>query len=160
MSTSPETTIAGALTPHHDRCFVCGPCSPAQVELDLRCPGEEGIVGDVVLDARHQGVPGIAHGGAIAAVVDEIAGSVLTRLGVRFVTASLTTTYHAPVMTGERLTCSAWIESTVGRKRTVVVELAGAAGRVVTGRALCVDVPEEHFTRLGLGSEVTDLFGR
>ena len=146
------------LRPHPAGCFVCGPDNPAATGIVLHTDADR-VVGEVRLDDRHQGVPGVAHGGAIAAIVDEVAGSVMLIRGERFVTANLTIDFRAPVIIGQLLTTIAWLESRDGRKHFVAVELSVDDMAVGTAQALFVTVPEAHFSSLGTQQGAALLFG-
>lgn len=71
-----RATPADALPPHHVECLGCGPGNPHGHHLHVRRDGGR-VVSEHVFDARHVGAPGIAHGGAVAAVVDDLFGFVL-----------------------------------------------------------------------------------
>jgi acyl-coenzyme A thioesterase PaaI-like protein len=147
-----------ALPAHHDYCYVCGPHNPAGTGVIFRRDGDR-IVGEAQLDQRHQGVPGLAHGGVIAALVDDAAGAVLIGQGLRFVTARLDVEYLAPVVIGEPLDIAAWLDDRNGRKNTVITELRTGATLLATGRVLFVTVPIEHFTSRGVEPGAFPHFG-
>lgn len=146
------------LSPHHDECYVCGPGNPASTGLRLRRSGG-GILGEVVLNDRHQGVPGLAHGGAIAALMDEVSGSVLIEAGIRFVTAQLDITFAAPVIIGRPLVLRAWREGSEGRKHTVKAELRDAGLLLAEASGLFLTVSSDHFTAAGAGAGGAAVFG-
>jgi acyl-coenzyme A thioesterase PaaI-like protein len=104
-------------------------------------------------------VPGLAHGGVIAALVDEAAGSLLIAQGLRFVTAHLDVEYIAPVPIGQRLTITARLDSRHGRKHTVITELHSGTTLLAIGRVLFLTVPIEHFTSLGVPQGTFPHFG-
>ena len=150
---------AGARLPsHHDYCYVCGPNNPAAADITLRRNTNQ-IIGEVELNRRHQGVPGLAHGGVIAALVDEAAGSLLIAQGLRFVTARLDVEYISPVPIGQPLTITASLDQSNGRKHTVITELRSGTTLLATGRALFITVPLDHFTSLGIPRGTFPHFG-
>jgi acyl-coenzyme A thioesterase PaaI-like protein len=149
---------AAELSPHHDACYVCGPGNPASTGLRLRSSGG-GIIGELVLDDRHQGVPGLAHGGAIAALMDEVSGSVLIEAGHRFVTAQLDVTYLAPAAIGQPLVLRAWLDRSEGRKHTVKAELREAGLLLAQATGLFLTVPADHFTAVGASAGSAAVFG-
>jgi len=146
------------LQPHHDYCYVCGPNNPAAADITLRCNTNQ-VIGEVKLDHRHQGVPGLAHGGVIAAIVDEIAGSLLIAHSLRFVTARLDVEYIAPVPIDQPLSLTAWLDQAHGRKHTVITEIRSGTVLLATGRALFITVPIDHFTSLGIPRGAFPHFG-
>lgn len=99
----------------------------------------------VVLDERHQGSPGLAHGGVIAAIADEAAGALLLPLNVPAVTAHLDVSYRLPVRLHEPLHVASRLHRREGRKLQIKVEFT-AAGRVLArADALFITVSAEHF---------------
>ncbi|MFG1793230.1 PaaI family thioesterase [Nocardia sp. NPDC049149] len=148
---------AATLPPHHDHCYVCGPHNPASTGVSFRHIDDR-LVGAVTLDQRHQGVPGLAHGGAIAALLDETAGSLLIQHGLRFVTARLDVEYVAPVHIGVPLTLTAHLDKQEGRKHTVLTELRDGDTLLAVGRALFVTVSPEHFSARGIRDDAFPAF--
>jgi uncharacterized protein (TIGR00369 family) len=80
---------------HH--CFGCGPGHPSG--LRVRCfNADDGVVSPIVIERRYAGPPGAAHGGIVAAYLDEVlAGAVLRALGRVAVTGELAIRYVRPV---------------------------------------------------------------
>lgn len=78
------------------RCFGCGPAHPAG--LRVRCfRTADGVLSPVVIPAVYAGPPGAAHGGIVAAYLDEIlAAAILRSTGRLSVTGELTVRYVAP----------------------------------------------------------------
>jgi acyl-coenzyme A thioesterase PaaI-like protein len=92
-----EVKLAALPTDHFHQCFGCGPAHPSG--LRVRCyRTDEGVVSPVFVAARYEGPPGGAHGGIVAAYLDEIcAGAVLRATGKIAVTGELTVRYVGPV---------------------------------------------------------------
>lgn len=65
-----------------------------------------------------EGPPGYAHGGAVAAVLDEALGAVAWMNGHRVVVARLTVDFRTLVALGIEATIEAWIAGIDGRKVT------------------------------------------
>lgn len=82
-------------TYHH--CFGCGPGHPTG--LRVRCfKTPEGVASPVWIAKEYEGPPGAAHGGIVAAYLDEIlGGTVLRATGRPAVTGELTIRYRRPV---------------------------------------------------------------
>jgi len=135
------------LPPHQPNCFGCGPRN--QAGLHLRCHlTEDGVAGSFRLDARHEGGPGIAHGGVVAAVLDDLFGFLLYRLGFPMVTARLEVDYRRPITLDVDYDAVARIDSREGRKVWCQGELRDGAGTVVAAaRGLFLRVGAEHFMR-------------
>ncbi len=114
--------------------------------LHLRADGER-VSGAVMLDRRHEGAPGFAHGGAVATVLDDALGSVLTLLRLPAVTARLEVNYRRPALLGRRFDVEAWVESRDGRKLHLAGELLEDGETVADALGLFVEVDAEHFLR-------------
>jgi acyl-coenzyme A thioesterase PaaI-like protein len=105
---------------------------------------------ELVLDRRHEGAPGFAHGGIVAAALDDLFGGVLVILETPAVTARLTVDYRAPVLLGRTLTLTGWCESTDGRKLHLVGTIHDADTLVAEAQALFMEVDVAHFAKSGL----------
>ena len=55
---------------HHDLCFGCGVTNVFGLQMELD-PVEDGVAGRFFVKQDHQGPPGFAHGGVVAAALDE-----------------------------------------------------------------------------------------
>ncbi|MBI4638364.1 MAG: PaaI family thioesterase [Candidatus Rokubacteria bacterium] len=82
----------------HD-CFGCGPAHP--IGLRVRCfKTGEGVVSPILIARQYAGPPNAAHGGIVAAYLDEVlAGAVVGATGRIGVTGELTVRYVKPVPT-------------------------------------------------------------
>lgn len=78
-------------------CFGCGPEHP--LGLRVRCfRTPDGVVSPIVIPSRWQGPAGAAHGGIVAAYLDEVlAGAIVRGSGRVGVTGELTVRYVQPV---------------------------------------------------------------
>jgi acyl-coenzyme A thioesterase PaaI-like protein len=135
-----------ALPPHHDRCLGCGPANPHGHHLNVIKDGDS-VTATHVFDERHVGAPGIAHGGAVATVFDDLCGFLLYLTGAPAVTRKLQIDYHAPVLLGTLYHLCASVARSEGRKLFVDATMRDSAGAVVAaanGFFLVVDV--SHFT--------------
>jgi acyl-coenzyme A thioesterase PaaI-like protein len=77
-------------------CFGCGPGHP--IGLRVRCVRAGGeVLSPIVVPQRFEGPPGAAHGGIVAAYLDEVlAGAALDHGGRLYVTGELTIRYVKP----------------------------------------------------------------
>jgi acyl-coenzyme A thioesterase PaaI-like protein len=75
------------------RCFGCGP--DHDIGLRVRTFKAEGeVLSPIVIPGRFEGPPGAAHGGIVAAYLDEIlAGAAVSHTGRLYVTGELTVRY-------------------------------------------------------------------
>ncbi len=125
-------------TTEFQQCFVCGARNPIGLHLHFRNEGDL-IVAEFTGDSRHQGFPGVVHGGILASLLDEAMGrvSVLEKRWV--MTARLELRYRAPARLGVPLRVAAratdsrprlvrvrgWV-SPVAEPDTVICEAEGA----------------------------------
>ena len=60
--------------PNSLHCFVCGVANPFGLHLTFYEPAPGEVTAQVTLSDEFQGYPGVAHGGVVAAMLDEAAG--------------------------------------------------------------------------------------
>ena len=142
-------THARDLPPHHPRCLGCGPENPHGHHLQVWREGDV-VRAEHVFDERHVGAPGIAHGGAVATVLDDLFGFLLYGVGEPAVTRHLEVGYRAPVLLGTPYLLEAGLQRREGRKLFVRAQGADERGAlVVEASAVFVVVGREHFARGG-----------
>ncbi|MGV9665642.1 PaaI family thioesterase [Nocardia niigatensis] len=138
----------GPFPPHHPGCFGCGPANPASPRIAFERRGDT-VRGTFTMDERHQGAPGVAHGGIVAAALDEASGSVLMPLRLPAVTVKLDVDFAAPARLNRELVVTSVLTGRKGRKLYIDTTLTDGDTVLATGRAIFVEVTAEHFTRLG-----------
>ncbi|GAC1541654.1 MAG: PaaI family thioesterase [Candidatus Velthaea sp.] len=130
-----------ALTPVDDgKCFACGPFNEDGLKLRFERDGDEGARGSVTLDSKFQGYRGIAHGGIVMMLLDEVMAHASGMVGEKAMTASVSVRFRKPVPTGEPLTLRGkvlWQRRSVLSIEGVVIDangeiLASAEGSFVT----------------------------
>lgn len=142
-----------ALPPHHDHCLGCGQDNPHGHHLVVRRAGDLAVTAEHRFDERHVGAPGIAHGGAVATVLDDLYGFLLYSIGDLAVTRELQVEYLRPVRLNRDYRLRAAVDARVGRGIQMSATLETPEGRVTaTSRALFVAVGVEHFKAHGNGS--------
>jgi len=94
---------------------VAGPANPIGLGAQATFEGDDSVV-RVTLGPEHEGFPGIAHGGIVAALFDEVLGQTIPATGVLAYTATLDVQYSAPAPIGELLEFRASITSIEDRK--------------------------------------------
>ena len=108
-------------------CFLCGPDNPYGLQLtfdlqpDTRCAATE-----TILDSRFCGWPGRAHGGIVAALLDEVMVYACRSLGHELVvTARLNVRFRAPVPVGRRIRVLGEVKQIKGKslKATAVLSV-------------------------------------
>lgn len=97
-----EQTGSPRLWRHLPDCFGCG--NENDAALGISFEQQNGSVhATVVFDDRHVGGPGMAHGGAIMTLLDEVMGSVAGTGERRRVTASMQVEFRKPIALGRKL---------------------------------------------------------
>lgn len=150
----PEAPVGTRLGPHYAQCFGCGPDHPTGLHINAISHDGVNITAEFTVGTVHQGAPGLAHGGVLAAAIDETLGMVVWLLRKPYVTARLETDYVRPVPVGSVLHISARCTGVSGRKAYLEAEmrLESEDGPVVVrGAGLFVEVPFSHFTEHGDG---------
>ncbi len=138
----------GATLPafHMPWCFGCGPENPHQMGVTPRIVGDE-VVADLHFDERFHGGPGLVHGGAIAAFLDDLLGFVPMAHGIPAVTAELDVSYRRPVPLRHHVRGRGWLTGRDGRKAWARGVVEDDGGLFAVADALFVAVEPEHFTR-------------
>ena len=88
----PEVKFSGPRSNFHN-CFGCGPGH--DIGLRVRTFTEDGgVLAPIVIPRRFESPPGAAHGGIVAAYLDEVlAGAAVSHTGRLYVTGELTVRY-------------------------------------------------------------------
>jgi acyl-coenzyme A thioesterase PaaI-like protein len=134
------------IPPHHDP--ACWGCGDSPDGIRLRAPAEEGAEiyeASFSFDERHQGGPGIAHGGLVGAALDEACGLLATWYRFPTVTARIFVRYRKPVPINQALTVSARLTGARGRRLHVDGQLRAGDDVLAEARAAFLHVPLEHF---------------
>jgi acyl-coenzyme A thioesterase PaaI-like protein len=106
----------GALLDHGTVCPVSGAENPLGLAMTTWRAGEE-VLATVTLGSAAAGSPGIAHGGVIAALFDDLMGFVLDSLArTPGVTANLSISYRKTVPIGAELELRGRLRRREGRK--------------------------------------------
>jgi uncharacterized protein (TIGR00369 family) len=148
--TRPITEIAGRafrFEPH--RCFACGELNEHGLRLVLHTDAT-GCRTELVLDPRFQGWEGVAHGGILATILDEVmAWSVIGR-GTWGVTARMAIDFRRPVPVGRAIRAEGVVERTSRRIfRTAGRIRDGASGELLaTAEGTYVAAPPDRLAEL------------
>jgi uncharacterized protein (TIGR00369 family) len=120
--TSERTASAGVgafeFEPHN--CFACGSLNEHGLHLDLHL-GDRRSWTQLILDPRFEGWAGIAHGGIIATILDEVMAWALVAEENWGVTARMKVDYRRPILVGTPIRGEGWIV----RSRRRLVDTAG-----------------------------------
>jgi acyl-coenzyme A thioesterase PaaI-like protein len=143
------------LPPHYDRCFGCGPAHPTGLHMEMAGSGMR-VKGSFLVSEHHQGAPALAHGGVVAAAMDEAMGFLLWQLGTLAVTAHLEVDFRRPVPMGSRLALEGQVERVEGRKIHARMTARIDDDVVAESKALFIKVGAGHFaphaSRIGAGT--------
>jgi len=134
------------IPPHHDP--ACWGCGDNPNGLHLPQPAEEGssvYEARFAFDERHQGGPGIVHGGLVAGALDEAVGLLATWYAFPAVTARIFVRYRRPVAINTVLTIRAWLEEARGRRLHVNASLTDGQDVLAECKAALLHVPLDHF---------------
>jgi acyl-coenzyme A thioesterase PaaI-like protein len=124
----------------------CGPDNPAGVGMRMERDGDR-VHGAVELDARHQGAPGYAHGGAVTTILDDALGMLLFILRRPAVTARIEVDFRRPAFIGRPFEVEAWVDRVDGRKLWMAAALRDEGETIAEARSLFVEVDPQHFAR-------------
>jgi uncharacterized protein (TIGR00369 family) len=125
-------------------CFGCGLENSTGLQLFFYDNDRDQVVAEVTLGPRHQGYPGIAHGGIVAAILDEIGGRTAMIGNHRrfFVTAKMDIRYKRPVPLGPALRASGRLIERRGRLTIARAEIRAADGSLLAqAQVVLADLP-------------------
>jgi uncharacterized protein (TIGR00369 family) len=138
--------VGDALPVHNDACMVCGPQGAASLLIEpFRMVDAERVAAQVRFDERHQGAPRYAHGGMVAAVLDDAGGYLSLLIARMFVTAHLEVDYRRPVLLGHTYEVTAACTGIEGRKVHVRAQLRDGEAVIAEATGLFVTVDIDHF---------------
>ncbi|MEV7289838.1 PaaI family thioesterase [Streptomyces sp. NPDC093252] len=154
----PDAPAPGELLgSHYGQCFGCGGEQAHGLHLAARAGEGVSITAEFTVQAAHQGAPGLAHGGVLAAALDETLGSLNWLLRVIAVTGRLETDFVRPVPVGTTLHLAAEVVAVAGRKiySTATGRIGGPDGPLaVRADALFIEVKVDHFVDNGRQEEI------
>ena len=124
---------------HHDLCFGCGPANVFGLQLELERGTDGSVTGRFFVKQDHQGPPGVAHGGVLAAALDEAAALAAGEGPQAPVTARLEVDFRSAVPVGSFVRLLARVEPAQDGKRWVSVAAFGQGDvEVASARALLI----------------------
>jgi acyl-coenzyme A thioesterase PaaI-like protein len=127
---------------HHDLCFGCGQANLFGLQLELERRRPDGVAGRFFVKQDHQGPPGFAHGGVIAAALDEAMALLLHAGGTPALTRRLEIELRAPAAVGTYVQVSAELARTEGRRIELTAAAAGEDGPIASARGIFLGVGE------------------
>ena len=131
-------------------CFACGTENP--IGLNLQFFSVEGAVGtEITLDKVYEGWEGIAHGGIVSTLLDEVMSwAILYSKRVFMVTRTMTVKYIRPILIGTPLLITGQTTDTLTfpRIRAEAKIRDREGGLLVKGNGEFVALPEEKFSSI------------
>ncbi|CAN5564315.1 hypothetical protein BH23CHL5_BH23CHL5_00730 [soil metagenome] len=139
-----ETTTVPLVVRDDHHCFGCGRLNPHGLHLSFWVEDDGTVWTEWTPAPEQQGYGGIAHGGLITTVLDEVMGWVLSNAAIWAVTGRLTVSFRKPVVIGEPTRANARIVTDHGRKIDVAAELRRQSDGLLLaeGTGIFVRVPE------------------
>lgn len=123
---------------------VSGSGNPMGLGAYLWRDGDAAVM-EVTLRRAFEGAPDRAHGGIVAALIDETLGLVLAIHGRLALTARLAITYRAATPVDTPLVARAWLESQDGRKLDLRAQLRDGEKLLAEATALFIEVDPKQF---------------
>ena len=109
--------------PHN--CFACGTLNAHGLHLELHTEADRCWT-RLTLSDRFEGWEGIAHGGILAAILDEVMAWALVDHDLWGLAARMSVDFRRPVRVGQPILAEGWVSSVARRGR-----LIDTAGRIV-----------------------------
>ena len=124
--------------------IVAGAANPMGLAAQLWRDGDVACV-RVTRGKAFEGAPGRAHGGVIAALLDEVMGLMNVIHGAMAFTAQLDITYVAPTPVGEPIIARAWLARRDNRKQFVEATLHADDVLGASAKALFITLDRSVF---------------
>lgn len=133
--------------PHH--CFACGELNEHGLHLIHHTAPEASWIETTLAD-RFQGWDGVAHGGIVCTLLDEVMAWAVIGRGTWGVTARLNVTFRRPIPVGRAIRAEGWVVDQNRRlhraEGRIIDKVSGAV--LATGESTFVAVPPEDIERL------------
>jgi uncharacterized protein (TIGR00369 family) len=139
-------------------CFACGLGNPSGLRLRFYDNDKDQVFAYFSIESTHSGYPGMAHGGIVAAILDEVGGRtvMINNPNRFFVTAHMNVRYRHPVQVGVPLEATGWLLTRRARRTKAHAEIfTEGKGILAEANILFTDFP----TNLLSLDEAKNLFG-
>jgi acyl-coenzyme A thioesterase PaaI-like protein len=137
--------------PNSRMCFVCGLQNPVGLHLSFyedHASDPRTVCAEVTIPDQYQGYPGVAHGGILAAILDELASRAVLIGGSAddlMLTLKMELRYRLPTPTNTPLTGVGWITRRRRDHALAHGELRLPDGQVSVEADLVIMRPPEEF---------------
>ncbi|MHA1975908.1 MAG: PaaI family thioesterase [Candidatus Hodarchaeales archaeon] len=141
-------------------CFGCAPHNTKGLKLQFWYT-ENGCVSYHSIPKEYCGFTGLAHGGIIATLLDEVAAwTIITHLFRIGITIQITVNYLKPIPTEEELVINAEILKHKGKKATVLAKIISKNGLILAEAKSEWLIPSNAFLQetTGINAQELDLF--
>ncbi|MDQ3586841.1 MAG: PaaI family thioesterase [Actinomycetota bacterium] len=125
---------------HHDLCFGCGQANLFGLQLELTRRSGGGVTGRFFVKQDHQGSPGYAHAGVIAAALDEAMALLLRGEGTYALTGRLEIDLSAPAPVGAFVELEAEVDEAEGRRLTLTATARGETGELAKASGVFLEL--------------------
>jgi acyl-coenzyme A thioesterase PaaI-like protein len=131
---------------HH--CFGCGRLNPHGLRLTFYQGDAGSLWAPWTPDQKHEGYTGIAHGGVITAVLDEVMAWTVYAKEIWAVTGKINVTFRKPVVMGVPARATGRIVADRGRVLEMAAELHRTEDELLLAEAIAtfIRVPAEQAT--------------
>ena len=146
------TEAAESRSGNYPNCFGCGTDNPSGLRLDLKLEGDR-LTTEFIPEQRHEGWPGIVHGGVIAALLYEVMENWAYLNGITSMMQAMDTKLIAPARVGEAIRAVSWLNDRDGRELSVAGRLSVVNRTIAEGTASLVELSPQQQRRLGIQSE-------
>lgn len=124
--------------------IVSGGANPMGLGAWLWRDGDQAVM-EANLGKAFEGAPQRAHGGIVAALIDETMGLVLAIHEALAFTVQLDITYLAPTPINETIYARAWLERKEGRKMFMRAEVTSGTATIAEASSLFIEVDPTKF---------------
>lgn len=125
---------------HHELCFGCGQANLFGLQLEVSERDDGSVAGRCFIKQDHQGPPGYAHGGILAAALDEAMALLIHGQGIHALTTGLEIRLRAPAPVGAFLDVEARLDERQGRRLELSATASSGGADVATARGTFVEV--------------------
>ena len=137
---------------YYPNCFGCGAENPSGLRLELKLQGDQ-LTAEFTPEERHEGWPGIVHGGVIATILYEVMENWAHLNGITSMMRSMDTKFITPARIGEVIRAGSWLNDRNGRELSVAGRLTVENRTVAEGTASLVELSPRQRRRLGIQAE-------
>jgi uncharacterized protein (TIGR00369 family) len=128
-----------------NRCFGCGPASPAGLHLEFLLAEDGSAVCLPTVPDLFEGPPGFLHGGIIATLLDEAMSKSVRARGLTAMTRQMEIVYLRPVHSATPLRLEGRLLRSDGRKHWTEARILNSRGHVLAeAKGLFIEVHRGH----------------